>query len=183
MLSLDTYNNMELEFLGQIAPITTLTAFDELEYLTVLQELLLGGKSPDPVSLLPASIRGLELLHPIADVLDWLVTLNGSIDDFPNLKAVHLFCGNGRGDSYLAMHAKYEAWAEHCELHYDLIIYPADQRVRLRREQIPREIYRETPEILQSAPPATVPTAVPSLDDNEAFPPLASLSLRHRRQP
>jgi hypothetical protein len=179
--SLETYDTLDSKFLAIMAPIKTLETFEKLESFTVTQELLLGQQPEDPINLLPASIRVLKLLHPTAtsSLFDWLVKLNERVDAFPDLKAVHLLCGSFGGDRYPAVYEKYEVLVKNHKLQYKLTIHPTDQRARsYMRSRLPKEIYVEKQPEFSTVLTSDGPTAVPLLDDDEAFPPLGSLSLR-----
>ncbi len=177
-LSLDTYDGLDPGFLVCLQPITTLTAFKKLQVLTVPHDLLLFRNGPDPIALLPAHLQALNLLYPTVDVFVWLDRLNKPDGAFSHLNAVHLFCGHLRGDSYLAMSKKHQAWVRYRKLHYHVTVHPTSRNAQYDMQSgltiIPHDADpRNGPIVCSSA----VAKTVPPLNDEKAFPPLASLNL------
>jgi hypothetical protein len=91
---------------------------------------------------------------------------------------VHLFCGHLRGDSYLAMSKKHQAWVRYRKLHYHVTVHPTSRNAQYDMQSgltiIPHDADpRNGPIVCSSA----VAKTVPPLNDEKAFPPLASLNL------
>jgi hypothetical protein len=122
---------MSSDFYKFITPATSMAAFQNLEYLTLPQELLLGpsyGATLVPHAtiavhqLLPSSLRLLTLVQSTSAVFDWLDGVLDNRSHLWSLYGVNLVCGHVRGDTYWLMEAMGNIWREGRYVWFDLTV-------------------------------------------------------------
>jgi hypothetical protein len=122
---------MSSSFYYFIAPATSMTAFQNLEYLTLPQELLLGPSYGATLvahatvavhQLFPSSLRLLTLVQSTSAVFDWLDGVLDNRSHLWSLYGVDLVRGHARGDTYWLMEAMGNIWREGRYVWFDLTV-------------------------------------------------------------
>jgi hypothetical protein len=135
VLTVDTYTDLDRDFLGFIAPTISMHKFKSLKILAVPQELLLGQDygtpgqihvQPSPHRLLPPTLERLDIMCPCLHIFDWLDEVLDD-DDLKFLEVVNIDCGYYRSELCPVISDMAEIWGEDRQVWFKLIIsHPTD---------------------------------------------------------